>query len=59
MPKKKRPSEKPEEQFERFLKVAERLQIDEKRAEQAFEVLGLEQGNREAAVKNPSQSSRS
>jgi hypothetical protein len=41
MPKKKRPSEKPEEQFERFVETARQVEVDETgiTAEKAFKSL--------------------
>lgn len=36
MPKKKRPSEKPETQFERFVETARKLEVDEKQADTEF-----------------------
>ena len=39
MPKKKRPSEKPAEQFERFAETARNLEVDGETAEGAFKRL--------------------
>jgi hypothetical protein len=39
MPKKKRPSETPKQQFERFAKTARELGVDEKKAEKALKEL--------------------
>ncbi len=36
MPKKKRPEEKPEEQFKRFVETANALDVESKDAEHAF-----------------------
>lgn len=37
MPKRKKPEEKPEEQFERFLETARDLDVDQEIADRAFQ----------------------
>lgn len=43
MPKKKRPTETPKKQFERFVETARELGVDEKKAEQAIKKMARPQ----------------
>jgi hypothetical protein len=57
MPKKKTPTEKPKDQFKRFVETAKEIGIEPRDAEQSFEKLSVKEGAKVA--KTPIRSSRS
>jgi hypothetical protein len=54
MPKRKTPVEKPEEQFERFVETARKLEVTETEAEAAFSMIAKSKN----PTKNPASSTK-
>jgi len=54
MPKRKRPEEKPEEQFKRFMETARQIGADDEQAEKAFAKLAPGKSGKKATAQRRS-----